>query len=177
MIKTRMSWSAQEILNFRNLWEIFQSLVIIAIVLSRTLSSVRVQASRLGFPRRVHQEGKRISKWTKEELQLLQDELHKFKDKQGRILIVELANHLNRGVDAVFYKIAPLYSTEDEALKNLNISGAVKEAFKAVCRKSADDRNAPKMRDCLTCQTPFWSEGAGNRMCNKCKRSDLASDW
>lgn len=177
MKKTRKSWSEAEILEFRRLWGDFRSIVVIAIKLDRTLSSVRVQASRLGFPRRVHEEGKRNTKWTKMELQLLLDDLHRFKDKQGRIRIVELADYFSRSVDSVFDKIAPLYGTEDEALKNLNISGADSAMSKTGSKKSVSERDKPMMRDCLTCQRPFWSEGFGNRMCKSCKRTQEPSDW
>ena len=31
--------------------------------------------------------------------------------------------------------------------------------------------DAPKARSCLRCQALFWSEGFGQRICNRCKGS------
>jgi len=34
-----------------------------------------------------------------------------------------------------------------------------------------DERDAPKIRDCLRCGTPFESAWSGERICKRCKSS------
>jgi len=41
--------------------------------------------------------------------------------------------------------------------------------FKTLVKKDPND--TVKTRNCMTCNGEFRSEGHGNRMCNKCRRS------
>lgn len=34
-----------------------------------------------------------------------------------------------------------------------------------------------KRRPCMTCRKPFDSEGAHNRMCDRCRQTALPGDW
>ena len=40
--------------------------------------------------------------------------------------------------------------------------------------RAAKKRSSAKMRKCLRCESPFYSTGSGNRICDPCKES---SDW
>jgi hypothetical protein len=53
------------------------------------------------------------------------------------------------------------------------LKGITTTAFKA---EETDPRKQGKMRKCLSCEKPFWSHGAGNRICNKCKVTDGSWD-
>lgn len=49
-----------------------------------------------------------------------------------------------------------------------------------VAERSADRiawKTRRRTRLCMTCQTPFPSDGAHNRMCNPCRTGAHAGDW
>jgi len=72
----------------------------------------------------------------------------------------EIAQKLNRPANAVAIKASRIgLPRKDEAARML------KSAKKGV-----------KVRNCLTCRTPFYSEGAHNRICDPCKDSNSEYD-
>lgn len=152
------------------------SIVLIALQMERSTSSVQTQASRVGLPRRKEGNDRHRRKWNEEDNQELESALEKHTDDEGRILIIEIADSIGRSIDAVAIKLTDMFGSEEALFDMIHVS----KMPDFVADKSADPidrRKVAKQRKCLTCQKNFWSEGAHNRMCGTCKKSEEGSEW
>jgi hypothetical protein len=156
-------------------WQAVGSINLIAVMLDRTPSSVQTQASRLGLPRRLEQRDNHRRRWSQDDDYQLEAALVDHRSVDGRIIVTKVAESVGRSVDAIVTKLAKKYGGMD-ALKDLFVvplasPGAGDGVPKAMPGKEG-------MRKCLSCTNPFWSEGAHNRICGKCrKRHETDSDW
>lgn len=175
---SRISWGEEDTKKLISLWGRTGSVYIIAILLNRSMSSIQTQASRLNLPQRQEEPGHQRRRWTQEEDDYL---IEITNQKTGHIDVPEIAKKLKRGVDATFSRLEK-FAQDAAALRrriyvpsvintisidaylpnrgNLDTSGVVPK------------NNDEKMRNCLDCGKPFWSEGKHNKICSNCKRRD-----
>lgn len=182
---TRRTWSEADKRLLIEYWSKLGSILLIALILKRPEGSVQTEASRLNLPRRTEEKGRHRKKWTEEEEKDLQTAINIFRTQDEKVRIIDIANFLGRSVDAVASHIQKKYSSRDEMKAFLYIPEDVAEIKRLISRQPIGGRNTPivdtrkqhKMRDCLTCSRPFWSEGAHNRICPRCKSDSEFSDW
>lgn len=180
----RRTWSEADKRLLIEYWPTLGSILLIALLLDRPEGSVQTEASRLNLPRRTEEKGRHRKKWTEEEEKDLQTAINIFRTADGSIKIIEVANFIGRSIDAVASRILKDYESREEMREGLYIPSSVEEIKRLTSRPGpslrvpqSDTRKLAKMRNCLTCSRPFWSEGAGNRICPRCKTDNESSDW
>lgn len=181
----RRTWSEADKRLLIEYWSALGSILLIALLLDRPEGSVQTEASRLNLPRRTEEKGRHRKKWTEDEERDLQTAINIFRTTEGRIRIIEVANFIGRSIDAVASRILRDYESRDEMRGALFIPDDVDEIKRLTARSSGsprpaqttDTRKQQRMRDCLTCSKPFWSDGAHNRICPRCKSDQESSDW
>jgi hypothetical protein len=165
-------------------WDVVRSVALIAIMMSRTQSSVQTQASRLGLPPRTEERGRHRRRWLDEDDTRLDALIARLREEDGRIPIQGVADEMGRSVDAVVARLVGRHGEDSDVLAML-----VAPPLPAMPEPNSD-RSAPgakppqdgdgqkkkkgKTRQCLKCRKSFWSEGNHNWICVTCKRSD---DW
>lgn len=176
---TRRPWSEDDKRKLIGYWDSLGSIFLIACLLDRPEGSVQTEASRLNLPRRLEDKGRHRKKWTEREFSELRDATEACRTNDGRIKIIEVAERVGRSVDAVASRLAEEYDNRNELREVIFVpESALEQKAKAVPKTGlmGDTRKQPKIRVCLSCTTPFYSEGAHNRICKRCKESD-DSDW
>ncbi len=177
----RKNWEKSESETLIKLWDEIGSIVVLSIILNRSTSSVQTHASRLSLPRRKDSQQRHRRRWSRTEDRLLSAAIAKHTDG-GKIKIYDVATDLNRSVDAIATKLQEEYTSEEDLFAAIHIPeeilakknvGSKQRDQKAYAGPGMvqDNRQKSRMRDCLTCQSPFWSEGAHNRICDKCKKN------
>lgn len=185
---SRLPWQDDENKKLILLWERINSVYMVAIIMKRSMSSVQTQASRLGLPPRRDISTHSRRRWTEEEDVALVDAVNK-SETSGEFDIQAVADKLDRSVDAVFSRIESLVPNAGDIRERIYISSVLGD----ISLESYVGLNAPpspspkrgkiseligesrgKVRKCLQCEKDFWSEGAHNRVCTRCKRSE---DW
>ncbi len=186
----RRPWSEPDKHRLIGLWESIGSVVLIALLLERPVGSVQTEASRLQLPRRVEDKDRHRKKWTGEEDGNLLDAIEACRAQDGRIRIIEVSRITRRSIDAIVNRLSELdggprpdlretvWATEAEIMEFGSQQAARNAPVVDPARPAGriDTRNVARRRACLTCEKPFWSPGAYNRICPKCKSSDM-SDW
>ena len=178
----RKNWENEDSEALIRAWDDIGSITILAILLNRSSSSVQTQASRLGLPRRKDGLQKHRKRWSRSEERLLDKSIDLNTDDAGRVHIYEIAKEMNRSVDAIANKLLDKFGDEELLAEILLIPQEIRDKLKSPKARTGerqyakqgevrDTRAKPKMRDCMTCRSPFWSEGAHNRICDKCKRA------
>jgi hypothetical protein len=188
--RARRDWGDPDNKALIDYWGRVGSIVLIAMLLDRTPSSVQTQASRIGLPRRAEVKDRHRRRWTEVERRLLDDTVKALTQSDGRFPIEDVALRLGRSVDAVAAQLAESFGGPANLLEKIvlpalpvpapapNGVAAQPVVIGANGRPMiGDDRKRGKMRNCLSCTKPFWSEGAHNRVCSKCKRDDGGWDW
>mgnify|MGYP006283055457 CR=1 FL=1 len=178
--QNRRSWTSQDNQALIDCWERVGSVVLIAMMLDRSPSSVQTQASRLGLPRRREGRTKHRRPWTDEDSAALDAAIAEFSDSDGSFPIKAVADKLGRSIDAVVARLAAEYDDPQRLFERIIMppkppadaeAGLPRRAAPAP-RSVGDPRKQPKKRPCLNCQETFWSSGAHNRVCPKCKRRE-----
>lgn len=173
----RRLWDVQDTNALIEMWDLTSSIVLIALELNRTTSSVQTQASRRGLPRRNEANERHRRKWTPEDLRLLETTLDKHTNDKGEIFICEIAEDMKRSIDAVSAKLVEIIGPEEEIFPKLKVTARIGgNAPKQPPKKSAKRLNLPDTRDCITCRRPFWSEGWHNRICGPCTKEQSGGD-
>jgi hypothetical protein len=172
----RRGWDEDDNNALIHMWDRVSSIVLIALELNRTTSSVQTQASRRGLPRRKEHNERHRRKWTPEDLKLLDQKLDHHTNEEGEIFICEIADDMQRSIDAVATKLSEMFGGDEELFPKLKVTHKVHEAIQVVVSKNVDQRKVAKTRDCMHCKRPFWSEGAHNRLCLPCKREEAGAD-
>ena len=165
---TNGPWVEADRVRLIRLWSIVPSIALIAIQMNRSIASVQSQASRLGLPRRNNKIGKSYNRWTESEYDKLLKCLVKHTDSHNKVHIVPLADELNRSIDTIISKLIEEFDSEEEVLRACHVSINENQSPEHKS-KFFDDRKLAKPRKCMTCQLQFWSEGAHNRICARCK--------
>ena len=176
----RRDWEDAHIQQLVDMWPRVMSIVLIALELGRSTSSVQTMASRKGLPRRIEGNERHRRKWTADDVALLKDSLVANTDADGRVLICEIAEAMGRSIDAVASKLTELEEFGSEKALFGRIKVTRRNFAPAPMMKAAaggDPRNQGKKRPCLCCNKIFWSEGVGNRLCQSCKKDEGGSDW
>jgi hypothetical protein len=178
----RRDWEDGHIQALLDMWPRVMSIVLIALELKRSTSSVQTMASRKNLPRRTEGNERHRRKWSPEDVDNLKDSLRSNTDADGKILICEIADEMGRSIDAVAAKLTELeeFGSEKALFERIRVtrkSFGVSEPEKQALPKGGDTRKVGKKRPCMCCQEIFWSEGAHNRLCAKCKKDEGGSDW
>jgi len=173
----RRPWTDGDNRRLIDLWPRVGSIVLIALELERSSSSVQTQASRLGLPRRTEGNERHRRKWTPDDIAKLDQSVANRTDKDGSIPICEIAEDVGRSIDAVASKLAETMGGEEHLFPLIKVTESKLQAL-AVKKpeKGIDPRKIGKKRPCLCCSKIFWSEGAHNRLCFSCKSGE-GSDW
>ena len=175
----RKHWERSEKKKLIELWNKIDSVSLIALQLRRSTSSVRIQASRLGLRRRRRMSSQQLAiEWTEKNCKLLEKYIPLVTDDSGRIRIVELANLLNRNIDATIDKLKEKFGSERELFMNISVTG-MEETGRSTMAKRRTRGNMQRQRICKTCSSKFWSKGLRNKICNRCRSANASgsSKW
>lgn len=163
------------------LWDSVGSVALIAVMMGRSRSSVQTQASRLGLPPREEDRDRHRRRWMDGDDARLDDLIVELTWADGKVPIQEVAGRMGRSVDAIVARLESRYGEESDLLSRLvapppPISPEPPPPRLATKGVGQDGTRggSGKVRQCLKCRKDFWSEGAHNRVCITCKRSD---DW
>lgn len=174
----RRPWTDADNRALIDLWPRVGSIVLIALDLERSSSSVQTQASRLGLPRRTEGNERHRRKWTVEDIAKLESSVVKRTGFDGSIPICEIAEDIGRSIDAVSSKLAETMGGEEILFSSIKVTQRKFQALPAATSKpDIDPRKVGKKRPCMSCTKIFWSEGAHNRLCAACKKDEGGSDW
>jgi hypothetical protein len=177
----RRDWEDGHIQALLDMWPRVMSIVLIALELKRSTSSVQTMASRKNLPRRTEGNERHRRKWTPEDVAALKDSLRSNTDRDGKVLICEIADDIGRSIDAVAAKLTEFeeFGSEKALFERIKVTRKFLPvaAPSPADQKGIDPRKIGKKRPCMTCQEIFWSEGAHNRMCSKCSKGEGGSDW
>src|SRR5690606_35221629 len=110
----RRPWTDADDRSLIDLWPRVGSIVLIALALQRSSSSVQTRASRLGLPRRLEGNDRHRRKWTAEDNKDLDKSFEKRVREDGLIPICEIAEDVGRSIDAVAAKLAEILDGEEE---------------------------------------------------------------
>jgi hypothetical protein len=181
----RRPWSESDKRRLIAYWDSIGNVVLISILLDRPEGSVQTEASRLNLPRRTEDRGRHRKKWSTDEAADLIRTSESCTDPKGRIRVVEVSNRVGRSIDAVISKLEEHFGSRENLKSRIVVTETEIESFSTVAARHSpppdakghiDTRKISMMRTCLSCRKPFWSTGAGNRICPKCKNMDN-SDW
>jgi len=186
----RRKWQDSDTRALIDMWPRVGSIVLIALELKRSTSSVQTQASRTGLPRRMENNERHRRKWTEDDVIGLRDALSKNTTDEGRVLICEIAEQVKRSIDAVAAKLAEdeFFGHEEKLFERIkvtktSIASATTTAATADASiscdevKSTDRRQQAMDRKCMKCKKSFWSEWVGNRRCNACKKTETSDPY
>jgi hypothetical protein len=178
----RRSWGQKDDEDLIRYWDSVGSIVLISLLMGRTPSSIQTQASRKGLPRRAEERARHRRRWSDEEIAQMDRAIEETSTADGRFPIKDVADKVGRSIDAIAAKLTERYEDPAELLQRIvlpnlkPVRGAAQRTKAAQQAKSRTDPNG-KVRKCLSCQNSFWSEGAHNRICSKCKRREGDADW
>jgi hypothetical protein len=125
-------------------------------------------------------------KWTDDDVIALRDALQENTTPEGMVLICEIAEQVKRSIDAVAAKLGEdeFFGDEEKLFERIkvtktSIASATTSAETMSCDevKSTDPRQHAKKRKCMKCRKEFWSEWAGNRRCNACKKTETSDPY
>lgn len=177
-------WGDEEREALVRYWTGTHSIQLTAIMMGRTTSAIQTAASRFNLPKRELDDDSHRRPWNGV------DEANWLRAKktlatpEGRLPVHHLAVHLKRSVDSVVVRLLKDVDQDREAFLSLIVipdndiklkefaetiralKPAADDGFKA---EVVDQRKVGKMRKCLSCERNFWSQGAHNRICNRCK--------
>lgn len=170
----RRQWNNKDNVMLQQYWDTVGSVILIALILDRTASSVQTQASRLNLPRRKEAKEKHRRKWSEQDEQNLQIVLNNATSEEGRISIEQIAKEMERSVDAIAAKLIDIFEDKEELLKRLIIP--VPPPLKNKKRKSKIKPyihiKAPKKVKCIICDSIFEQVDESNLVCDNCKKED-----
>jgi hypothetical protein len=179
-VTPRKPWTNEETDTLIRAWEDVGSIILLSILLKRSTSSVQTQASRIGLPRRKESLQRHRRRWSRSEERQLEGLIATHSTKDNKIKIYEVAKAMARSVDAIAAKLVENLDDESQLLERIEIPASIRRKIDAPTAslliertykkrgEIEDSRYKAKRRDCLMCQTGFWSEGAHNRVCGKC---------
>jgi hypothetical protein len=177
----RRPWTDADNRSLIGLWPRIGSIVLIALELGRSSSSVQTQASRLGLPRRIEGNDRHRRRWTDADVKALETSIANRQRKDGKFPIHEISDDIGRSIDAVVAKMAETHGGESEIFDRIVVTkqhaAAVPLKKPAAQDPAVDPRKIGKMRPCMTCSRTFWSEGAWNRRCISCKSTESDTNW
>ena len=186
----RRKWQDSDTRALIDMWPRVGSIVLIALELKRSTSSVQTQASRTGLPRRIENNEKHRRKWETHDIAALRDALTENTTPEGDVLICEIAEQMKRSIDAIAAKLAEVdfFGDEEKLFEKIKVTktfiasattAAAEAAATMSCDevKASDPRQQAMNRKCMKCRKPFWSEWAGNRRCNACKKTETSDAY
>jgi len=174
----RRPWTDADDRSLIDLWPRVGSIVLIALALQRSSSSVQTRASRLGLPRRLEGNDRHRRKWTSEDIKNLDKAFDKRVQEDGSIPISEIADDVGRSIDAVAARLSAMLGGAEELFTKIVVDQATYlPANKSNDKKIIDTRKLEKRRPWLTYRRNFCSTGAHNRLCMSCKSADTGSDF
>lgn len=177
----RRPWTDADNRALIGLWPRIGSIVLIALELGRSSSSVQTQASRLGLPRRLEGNDRHRRRWTESDVAALDASIAKRQRQDKKIPINEISDDIGRSIDAVVAKMAEMNGGESEIFDKLIVTrqhpAVTPMKGQLGADATIDPRKVGKMRPCMTCSRTFWSEGAWNRRCSSCKSAESDTNW
>ena len=173
----RRTWLPDDNRMLMGLWDTVGSVMLIALMMGRSASSIQTQASRLGLPPRAEDKNKHRRKWTDEDDDILNEQELLYTDMRGMIDAKAIATSMGRSIDAVLSRLEARYGEDSCVLSRVVIpmqsaAPTVGESPQPLAFRGA--KAGEKERQCLRCMKMFWSEGRHNWVCVPCKRSE---DW
>ena len=183
----RHSWSAADTETLVNLWQRVGSNALIGIIMQRSPSSIQTQASRIGLPEKAINDADHRRRWITAADTKLDAAIEANRRPDGLVPIIEVARSVGRSVDAVLARLTARHGEDAEILGRLHVdledvgdAAGTEPARKTATTAKAEPKptaTAPtagqgKQRSCLRCRKPFWSRGAGNRICGTCARTN-----
>lgn len=175
----RQPWSANEKMELIALWEPVGSVIVLAAMFGRPVSSVQSEASRQNLPQRAVPEGYSSGPWHKEDEVALANAVKRFTRPDGRIDFMGVADVVRRAPDACILRYATMKNLKREDMRpRIYVSSALsaQHALAKLKKFKRPPRHASGLRTCLVCEKPFNSTHAGNRICKRCSldRTGLA---
>ena len=174
----RRPWTDKHDRQLIDLWPRVGSIVLIALELERSSSSVQTRASRLNLPRRLEGNDRHRRKWTDEDIEKLESSVARRVEDDGSVPICEIADDVGRSIDAVAAKLSETMGGEEVLFSKIKVTR--KRPTPTTIKKVdeyVDPRKVGKRRPCMSCRKNFWSEGAHNRLCMSCKSGESASEY
>lgn len=172
----RRDWLHEDDTQLMKLWPAIGSVALIGIMMERSRSSVQTRASRLNLPSRTEESDRHRRRWSEPEDAKLDAALVEVALPDGGIPIQQVADRLERSVDAVVARIEARYGEHSDICARL-VAPPMPTLQPTLARVAGAPRKSRRSGgewDCLRCRRPFWSEGVHNWVCDRCKRTD---DW
>lgn len=182
------AWGDQEREHLVRYWCATRSIILTAALLGRSTSAIQTAASRFNLPKRVLSDESHRRAWNASDEAKWQKAKRTLTNREGRLPLDQVAVRMHRSVDVLanrlmqevggnhelFLRRIVIPSIDDldrfaNTLKSLDA-----QSPPATEDQPTDTRNLGRIRKCLSCELPFWSHSAGNRICNKCKAGSAA---
>lgn len=181
----RMPWTKEDDRVLLELWPRVGSIIMIALKLNRTPSSVQTHASRKNLPRRIEENNKHRRKWDMNDTIALNKAIEKHKLPNGKIPIKEISDEIGKSIDTITYKLIEIENGNEEIIFDkiyitqenylFDNENEEKSNFKAI--NTTKIKKGAGKRKCMSCQKEFWSEGIHNRLCPRCKKEEDGYNW
>lgn len=171
-------WTADDTTTLASLWEHVRSLALIGILMQRSPSSIRTHSWQAGLAPRDMADPRQRRPWTAAADSELDAAMKTMRRPDGRVPIIAVARHVGRSVDAVIARLTARHGEDAEVLRRLHVdvedvgdAAGDEPARKSEAKVAVSAAAGQGMqRNCLRCRKPFWSSGAGNRICGTCAR-------
>lgn len=170
----RRNWLPEDNDTLMGLWDTIGSVILIALMMERSASSIQTQASRLGLPPRAEEKDKHRRRWSDADDIVLENLENEYTDSVGRIDVSTIARVMGRSVDAVLSRLEALHGEDSGVLSRILIPVPESKTQDSPALTFRGAKPGEGKKKCLRCRKEFWSEGKHNWVCVPCKRSE---DW
>ena len=170
----RRPWSGEDNKVLMGLWDTIGSVILIALMMDRSASSIQTQASRLGLPARAEEKDKHRRRWSDDDDGVLEVLTQEHTSADGQIDVKSIALGMGRSIDAVITRLEALQGENSGILDRILIPPHEVFAEDAPPLQFRTAKPGEKEKKCMRCRKMFWSEGSFNWVCVPCKRSE---DW
>jgi hypothetical protein len=167
----RKPWGQEDKARLISFWNRLGSVFLISFVMERPMGSVQTEASRIGLKRRESVHSLHRKKWNDEAVAEFWSAVDSSVDAWSKIDILAVSEKTQRPIDVVATKLRERFSDEQTLKNSVYIPKDIEQRIARQRTAAGIDLNRGKsrMRECLCCTRMFLSEGAGNRLCLRCK--------
>ena len=166
----RKLWEPDENEVLMGLWDTVGSVILIALMMGRSASSIQTQASRLGLPARFEEKDRHRRKWSDEDDDILTEQELNHTTPEGRIDIKAMSANMGRSIDAILSRMENMYGEDANILSRIIVPYETPNRKLDVPITFKNAKAGEKKKECLRCHEGFWSEGKHNWICTPCKR-------
>ena len=172
----RRTWSADDNKALMGLWDTIGSVMLIALMMERSASSIQTQASRLGLPPRAEEKDRHRRRWSDDDDDVLTEQERIHTDETGKIDVKAISVSMGRSIDAILGRLEAMYGEDSDILTRIIVPSDIPPAADNAPLAFRGAKPGENKKKCLRCRKEFWSEGKHNWICVPCKRSeDFAS--